>query len=82
MRGGAQGDTFGFVYFLREWDGGAGRKIIRSPLLTNVPETEEGLVLMFKKTGKWMGKLYDMALASGYGEAPKVEVGRVEMSGP
>ena len=37
---------------------------------------------MCKKTGKWMGKLYDMALASGYGEAPKVEVGRVEMSGP
>jgi ferric-chelate reductase len=36
--------------------------------IASVSETEEGLVLMCKKTGKWTGKLYDMALASGYGE--------------
>jgi hypothetical protein len=39
--------------------------------IASVSETEEGLVLLCKKAGKWTGKLYEMAIASGYGESGK-----------
>jgi len=47
--------------------------------IASVSHTEEGLVLMCKKTGKWTNKLYDMAVASGYGEAGKGTGGNVKV---
>ncbi|KAF8452850.1 hypothetical protein L210DRAFT_2059386 [Boletus edulis BED1] len=43
--------------------------------IASVSETEEGLVLLCKKTGKWTTKMYEMASTSAYGEQGQ-EVGR------
>lgn len=37
--------------------------------IASVANTDEGLVLMCKKTGSWTSKLYQMAQHSGYGES-------------
>ena len=47
--------------------------------IASVSKTEEGLVLMVKKTGKWTSRLYDLAIASGYGENGKGTGGNVKV---
>jgi len=47
--------------------------------IASVSKTEEGLVLMAKKTGKWTTKLYEMAVTSGYGEGGKGTGGNVKV---
>ncbi|KAG9310140.1 hypothetical protein JVU11DRAFT_9756 [Chiua virens] len=53
-------------------------------MIANVNRTEEGLVLMCKKVGKWTGRMYEAANTSTYGESGK-ELGknvRVMVEGP
>ena len=47
--------------------------------IASLSKTEEGLVLMAKKTGNWTTKLYKMAITSGYGEAGKGTGGNVNV---
>ncbi|OAX43426.1 hypothetical protein K503DRAFT_681157 [Rhizopogon vinicolor AM-OR11-026] len=52
--------------------------------IANATQTQEGMVLMCKKTGRWTGSLFDMAQTSSYGESGK-EAGRdvtVMVEGP
>jgi len=39
--------------------------------ISSVSNTQDGLVLMCKKSGSWTSKLYEAAKASGYGERGK-----------
>jgi len=52
--------------------------------IASVSKTEEGLVLMCKSGGTWTRRLYQMAIASGYGEGGKGTGGnvRVMIEGP
>jgi len=47
--------------------------------IASVSNTEEGLFLLCKKAGKWTGRLYDMAVASGYGEGARRTGGNVKI---
>ena len=52
--------------------------------IASVSKTEEGLVLLCKKTGRWTNKMYETASTSVYGEQGQ-EVGRsikVMVEGP
>jgi ferric-chelate reductase len=52
--------------------------------IASVSQTEEGLVLLCKKTGRWTSKMYEIASTSVYGEQGQ-EVGRsikVMVEGP
>jgi predicted ferric reductase len=47
--------------------------------IASVSETEDGLVLMCKKVGRWTSRLYDMAIANGYGEGGNGTGGNVKV---
>ncbi|KAG5636484.1 hypothetical protein H0H81_007849 [Sphagnurus paluster] len=50
--------------------------------IANVSGTEEGLVLLAKKSGRWTSALYDMAKTSGYTEAGHGHRVKVAVEGP
>ncbi|KAF5381629.1 hypothetical protein D9615_005461 [Tricholomella constricta] len=50
--------------------------------IASVGGTEEGLVLIAKKSGRWTGALYDMAKSSGYTEAGYGRRVKVIIEGP
>ena len=44
--------------------------------IAGVSGTEEGLVVLCRKSGDWTGSLYEMAKAAGYGDTITAEFGR------
>ncbi|KAG6864732.1 hypothetical protein C0991_007474 [Blastosporella zonata] len=50
--------------------------------IASVADGEEGIVLLVKKSGRWTGKLYEMAKSSGYTEAGQGRRVKVMVEGP
>lgn len=50
--------------------------------IASVADGQEGIVLLVKKSGKWTGRLYDMAKTSGFTEAGQGRRVKVLVEGP
>ncbi|KAG6828794.1 hypothetical protein H0H92_006733 [Tricholoma furcatifolium] len=50
--------------------------------IASVADGQEGIVLMIKKSGRWTGRLYDMAKSSGFTEAGQGRRIKVMVEGP
>ncbi|KAG5734705.1 Ferric reductase transmembrane component 5 [Termitomyces sp. T112] len=50
--------------------------------IASVADGEEGIILLVKKSGRWTGRLYDMAKSSGFTEAGQGRRVKVMVEGP